>query len=67
MPANEENMCSSCKHFIDGGDWNLCCDLKYELCYRHTPACEQYEYSEETVKALIEQDKRVAEYVKKMR
>ena len=36
--------CGTCKHFIGGGDWNLCCDLQYDLCYRHTPACEKYEY-----------------------
>ncbi len=35
--------CSSCEHYIGGGDWNLCCDLKYDLCYKHTPACENYE------------------------
>lgn len=36
--------CATCKHFIGAGDWNLCCDLKYDLCYKHTPACEKYEY-----------------------
>ena len=37
-------ICATCKHFIGAGDWNLCCDLKYDLCYKHTPACENYEY-----------------------
>jgi len=36
--------CVSCKHFIGGGDWNLCCDLKYDLCYEHTLACQKYEF-----------------------
>ena len=59
--------CASCKHFIGGGDFNLCCDLKYDLCYRYTPACEQYMYSEATVQALIEQDRKLEEYIAKRR
>ena len=35
--------CRTCCHFIGGGDWSLCCDLKHDLCYRQTPACDQYE------------------------
>lgn len=35
--------CATCKHFIGAGDWNLCCDLKYDLCYEHTLACDKYE------------------------
>jgi len=35
--------CATCKHFIGAGDWNLCCDLKYDLCYEHTLACSKYE------------------------
>lgn len=38
-----EHTCETCKHFIGGGDWNLCCDLMYDLCYKDTPACEKYE------------------------
>lgn len=40
--------CGDCEHFIGGGDWNLCCDLPHPdypcgfLCYKYTPACEQY-------------------------
>ena len=37
--------CGSCKHYLGGGDWNLCCDLKYDLCYEYTEACEQYEFA----------------------
>ena len=41
--------CGTCKHFIGGGDWNLCCDLPHEdypcgfLCYEDTVACKDYE------------------------
>ena len=35
--------CYQCKHFIGGGDWNLCCDLKYDLCYKETNACDDFE------------------------
>ena len=42
--------CNACKHFLGGGDWNLCCDLHHEgypcgfLCYKHTPACDKFEF-----------------------
>lgn len=29
--------CATCTHFIGSGDWGLCCDLKYDLCYSCTP------------------------------
>ena len=40
--------CSSCNHFLGGGDWSLCCDLPHPeypwgfLCYEDTPACQQW-------------------------
>lgn len=34
--------CGSCTHYLGGGDWNLCCDQMYELCYKDTPACDKY-------------------------
>ena len=43
------NICVTCSHYIGGGDWNLCCDLKHEgypwgfLCYDDTEACDRYE------------------------
>ena len=52
------NKCGTCKHFIGGGDWNLCCDIKPptpkekemclefyfgHLCYKDTDACDMYE------------------------
>ena len=46
---NNGTVCETCKHFIGGGDWNLCCDLPHPeypcgfLCYESTPACNQYE------------------------
>lgn len=38
--------CGQCNHFIGGGDWNLCCDLKYDLCYEDTEACDAFEEDE---------------------
>ena len=35
--------CATCTHFIGSGDWGLCCDLKYDLCYSCTPKCNEYE------------------------
>ena len=32
------DVCGTCKHFIGGGDWNLCCTVMYDLCYRFTHA-----------------------------
>lgn len=58
--------CGSCKHYIGGGDWNLCCDLKYDLCYRFSEACENYVYSEEKVQQLKELDKKIARIVKEL-
>lgn len=43
------NYCGFCKHYIGGGDWNLCCDLEHEgypfgfLCYADTDACERFD------------------------
>ena len=61
--ANET--CVSCQHFIGGGDYNLCCALGGWLCYRDTPACDKYEFSQASIDAAIEQDKQIAEYISK--
>lgn len=45
--TEDQVTCKTCKHFIGAGDWNLCCDLRYDLCYKNTPACNQYEGVEE--------------------
>ena len=37
------NKCNDCEHFVGGGDWGLCCDLKYDLVYESTEACELFE------------------------
>ena len=34
--------CKYCKQFIGLGDFNLCCKLKYDLCYEDTPACDLF-------------------------
>ena len=60
------NHCGTCKHFIGGGDWNLCCDQMYDLCYKITPACEKYEYSEETVKRIKREQEELNEYIRIM-
>lgn len=50
--------CGQCKHFLGGGDWNLCCDISHptpkekeqghifilgHLCYTYTEACDAFE------------------------
>ena len=40
--------CGSCRHYIVGVDWNLCCDLMYDPCYPNTIACDKYEFSQAT-------------------
>ena len=50
--------CYQCKHFIGGGDWNLCCSINHptpkekeqgldfywgHLCYEDTEACDMFE------------------------
>lgn len=34
--------CFSCSHFLGGGDWGLCCDIRDILCYFDTEACNNY-------------------------
>lgn len=34
--------CKSCSHFLGGGDWALCCNIKDNLCYADTPACADF-------------------------
>ena len=41
--SNTGDICGECKHFIGGGDWNLCCDLKYDLTYETSKACDLFE------------------------
>lgn len=47
----EKDTCATCSHFIGGGDWNLCCDLKYDLCYSCTPKCDKYKERKEVQKS----------------
>lgn len=35
--------CGSCRYFIGGGDWNLCCSKDYYLHYEDSPACDKYD------------------------
>lgn len=41
FPGNEK-VCAKCSHFLGMGDWNLCCDKMYGLCYEDTEACDDY-------------------------
>ena len=34
--------CKDCIYFLGCGDWNLCCKIKYDLCYEDTPACDDF-------------------------
>lgn len=50
METKETKTCETCKNFIGGGDWGLCCKNPPKsqiswcgfLCYEDTPACENY-------------------------
>ena len=39
--------CGQCKYFTGAGDWNLCCDIRRDLCYKETPACGLFEEVQE--------------------
>ena len=39
----DAKVCAKCSHFLGMGDWNLCCDKMYGLCYEDTEACDDYE------------------------
>lgn len=41
--SNKDRICRECSHFLGGGDWNLCCDLKYDLTYETCRACDMFE------------------------
>lgn len=67
-------ICGTCVHFLNGGDWDLCCELEHEgypcgfLCYRHTQACENYEENsnlDELEKQRIEKAMKRVEYLSK--
>lgn len=53
-----DKVCGNCTHYMGGGDWNLCCNIKHptpaesqtgmtwpfgHLCYEDTPACDAFE------------------------
>lgn len=48
MEKTEDLTCDKCKHFRGWGDWGLCCDVKYDLCYEQTPACELFVFNDKT-------------------
>ena len=56
--------CFMCMHFIGGGDFDLCCDLRHEgypcgfLCYADTPACDKYEAKEKVAEDGEEESER---------
>lgn len=47
VTSPEEHKCGDCSHFIGMGDWGLCCDLSYSLCYEDTNACGDWNESKE--------------------
>lgn len=57
--------CGSCRHYIGGGDWNLCCELQYDLCYKDTVACNNYDFSQATIDRLEEERVKLARFVQK--
>ncbi len=40
--------CGSCRYFIGGGDWGLCCQIDYGLHYEDSESCDDYEPEEGT-------------------
>lgn len=40
---SSKSLCGNCKHFLGGGDWNLCCEIKYDLVYEDSEVCDRYE------------------------
>ena len=36
------NKCGTCKHYIGGGDWNLCCTIKHPT-PKEQEICEHYD------------------------
>lgn len=34
--------CRDCDHFVGGGDFGTCCDVKYDLCYEDTDVCIKF-------------------------
>ena len=46
FPGNEK-VCAKCIHFLGMGDWNLCCDRMYGLCYEDTKACDDFDEKKE--------------------
>lgn len=45
--AAMELKCGSCRYFIGGCDWGLCCQIDYGLHYEASEACQDYEPKEE--------------------
>lgn len=39
---NADHVCAECLRFLGGGDFGLCCRIKYDLCYETTTACAQF-------------------------
>lgn len=54
---NEEkavsHVCAECRRFLGGGDWGLCCRIKYDLCYEHTPVCTEFAPKEATENGIL--------------
>ena len=55
------DFCVFCEHYIGGGDWNLCCDVKRSaaeyplgfLCYDDTKACEMFKEDYRAKRAFV--------------
>lgn len=39
--------CDQCKHLMGTDDWNLYCDIRKDLCYKETLACDLFEEVQE--------------------
>ena len=48
-----DNYCVFCEHYIGAGDWNLCCNQYYGLCYDDTKACDKFKEDYRSKRAFI--------------
>lgn len=46
--------CENCKHYIGGGDFELCCTKFPELYYEDTPSCNSWEGNVDKLIEIIE-------------
>lgn len=51
---NFQKTCGNCKHYMGGGDFELCCTQFPELYYEDTPSCNSWEGNVDKLIEIIE-------------